>query len=1843
MAKNIKLPPPPIFDDNVATKAKLPPPPIFDTEEQISPSEWAKQRTKQIALDRQEFDAAGNDNTAPIQIAETAGEVGGALKQAVVDPVLESAKLVGRGINETMRPVVGLKRATMMRPGEARTSAIKEIGANVTTDVSRGAADIATGALGVGINMMPAMAGVNLASSVARPLITDAVKKIGGSDSQVEVANKIFDYALAAKAFGYPVVRGMAAGELFGKLADMGVNTEADWNNLNTEDKDRIINLAHNVGFFAGAGTEPTRVERNVARIGKRAGNYAVAKAEDALSYIKPIRAEDAGYTMPSGNTSEGRSSTLEILGNELPAKGGTSVPRASVINPIIATPGGQADISKTFVSAERLDASKAAVDLPNVENRLTYIDQKIDLLKVQSKDARGADREAIAKEISDLHAEKQVLSIQADNYRGIIAEVGQNIAPRRGGLLLAERNAVRPLAQEDLAGVNRPDPARQNYSIVPPEQLGENRPASSILRPEQGPGVSRNQAVPEQKVFYPDNRINVNELAKVLREAEASNTLNYAISELMYEVDRRGLQIPFAQAMEEAGAMNSYGQPPKPAEPRPAGELPPSTPPRSPEPIVFNVDEGRAKVIQDKLDRGMQLNAREIAERQKFEEAGVKFTEKPKEESISKPESAKPVEPGSEIPAVQKNRTPAESEQIVPKFKNTQEALAFGKRATPEQLAELTRLREDALARAKALQDRYAAGEKKVAQEMINVGTEAQLYREALEANGKKIEEKKPEKPVKPVKAEKPVSKKSEVPVKKGRIGRPKKYAQADENTYPIINSGFKIRPDWKLRDGKVSIVEEFEPIKDFLDLSDKPSKERLMAAENGIIRGNIDQIASEYAGEVGNPRYEDAENFRGDLVQEIDSYNSGGGFLNKEEINDRVERLVALEKDLAAFENEVAQMNPSVREMVLARVQEIWKEKLNAEQLERYENDPEAKRLAEIEDKVLSATEAGEVEEYLRLLDEVEGAGRPAGEPGARIESEVPPPERDRSGNMFSLLGGGLFLTNQLNTDDETKKKLDFVFGAMLMGGLGMALGSMKAKSIKSVADISEEAMKLYREGKMKAEDIGPFMRSKMGTALDQADAKAGARVAREIEDAIRKENDPKQGVRDAIQAGIKENLLSKELRPDMQKMLRAVSEAHQKADIPGQNRLMFMDKIGGMRRQYGPAGTELQIQVLNGDIVRRDILGFGNERLNVVKEVYKDLDVDQRDEINKSVVGALEDRANADKYLDTAEKQKVYKNVLSIFEYYKGLLREKGYKVIEEDYYTHIGKHDVIDQILQGEDLKDLNKPLDQFISEKSPYLKPRFDVEMEILKDLPKVMTSYMRSVSKEIAYKDAVEYYRGDFRKDIPVTMQGRSMDLAFHNLKNSLNPQFSQGKLMHFADQIRSNQYTGYLAYGLKQSAQNFTQRMLAEMYITPRAKEIYNEVYSPKRDYSGSKIAEIMAQSDKITPKQRKDLMMVTDDLGLETVSPLTKKFRENDFFQKAELGNWHASAAMGIMNVVANDPRFESTLKKNDGDAYKTVNELLEDKELAQKALREADVISMKTQVSPLPGSRMPANDYPLVRLFTSMKNFKLRYIQVLTDIAKPMDGIGGFRAMKIIERGMNGEVIPVEVLRVVENTRKAVEQEVKRVKEKGGKFKMEDGEEIPMQLAQDYLSFLKSKEKELNEVIGKAEPAKRSDMLKTLAKYHAALFSISLVANILGNAADYAAYNISGGAIGSQPDAEDVLNYATLNAVMDQSPMPFYRFDYPALFRPIIFPSIGNSLASAMYNKGIPTKRALARDLVPYAMNIVPFGGLIDRVTGRNISRGIVNTIAPATPKKQSTSLQMIGGPGMPGMPK
>jgi len=92
-------------------------------------------------------------------------------------------------------------------------------------------------------------------------------------------------------------------------------------------------------------------------------------------------------------------------------------------------------------------------------------------------------------------------------------------------------------------------------------------------------------------------------------------------------------------------------------------------------------------------------------------------------------PETA-PV-PVQETAPVQENGTAAKTEQPIPQFKTTNEAVAFGEQATPGQVAELERLRSETVAK----EAEYKAA-KDFSVDRTDNAFAGQLYREALEAS---------------------------------------------------------------------------------------------------------------------------------------------------------------------------------------------------------------------------------------------------------------------------------------------------------------------------------------------------------------------------------------------------------------------------------------------------------------------------------------------------------------------------------------------------------------------------------------------------------------------------------------------------------------------------------------------------------------------------------------------------------------------------------------------------------------------------------------------------------------------------------------------------------------------------------------------------------------------------------------------------------------------------------------------------------------------------------------------------------------------------------------------------
>jgi len=129
--------------------------------------------------------------------------------------------------------------------------------------------------------------------------------------------------------------------------------------------------------------------------------------------------------------------------------------------------------------------------------------------------------------------------------------------------------------------------------------------------------------------------------------------------------------------------------------------------------PIVTELDEGKSTVTYDPEKHDITIRKAE------YEEAvAVKPPPEPAVPEIAEkiPEAEKPIEPEIEIPVLT----------------NTTQAIEFGEKATPEQITELKRLREEAIERYNVLL------EKDELDEASKEATKGQLYREAYEAKEK-------------------------------------------------------------------------------------------------------------------------------------------------------------------------------------------------------------------------------------------------------------------------------------------------------------------------------------------------------------------------------------------------------------------------------------------------------------------------------------------------------------------------------------------------------------------------------------------------------------------------------------------------------------------------------------------------------------------------------------------------------------------------------------------------------------------------------------------------------------------------------------------------------------------------------------------------------------------------------------------------------------------------------------------------------------------------------------------------------------------------------------------------
>lgn len=652
-------------------------------------------------------------------------------------------------------------------------------------------------------------------------------------------------------------------------------------------------------------------------------------------------------------------------------------------------------------------------------------------------------------------------------------------------------------------------------------------------------------------------------------------------------------------------------------------------------------------------------------------------------------------------------------------------------------------------------------------------------------------------------------------------------------------------------------------------------------------------------------------------------------------------------------------------------------------------------------------------------------------------------------------------------------------------------------------------------------------------------------------------------------------------------------------------------FKSRVGEMAKSYGAAGGELTNRVHLGDIMRGSLMHEGNEYLGKIQDVFNRTKNDfERIRISESVIKALENRGQADQYLDTPEKKEVYTNTKEMLDKFRRKLDALGYET-RDDYFTHIRDVDILDQIIS--DAKDpKERGLNDLVAAESRFLKPRADARSEIKKNLPQVLFAYLKSVTKEIAYHDAVSYYYNHFADDIPISLRKHSMDRAIKLMQNSLKPEQGRGTAFRAAGWARTQQYRNFLAYNLKASVQNLTQVDFAKMRWTPETRNLVGKLWRNRKNITGPLADALEVASREQTPLMRY-LEQFTGDEPSGSKGKFATAFEKHDPFRASEDRNWGLTALGSIINSVGKHPTYPGLKARLGAEA--AINKLLEKQDVFDAALRESATTSSETQVATNPAMRGEFYDLPLQRILSMFTAFKTRQMQILSEALRSHEGINGARAQTILRRGLSGDAQPVkevEVLREIETQRVAMEKMLKKARKFREDLGISHGDVAHM------IDHLKTQERELNGIIKQIEPLSggRAQSVALVAKYMAKVAAVSVFFNVFWGLL----YDAIAGSEDDK-DAEERLSTALYKAFWDVLPTPFYGADPTKLFVGSILPNFERSASF-----GHITKRGLAKDIVSYGSSVIPFAGIVDRATNRKLSGALVDLAVPKKEKRR-----------------
>jgi len=654
-------------------------------------------------------------------------------------------------------------------------------------------------------------------------------------------------------------------------------------------------------------------------------------------------------------------------------------------------------------------------------------------------------------------------------------------------------------------------------------------------------------------------------------------------------------------------------------------------------------------------------------------------------------------------------------------------------------------------------------------------------------------------------------------------------------------------------------------------------------------------------------------------------------------------------------------------------------------------------------------------------------------------------------------------------------------------------------------------------------------------------------------------------------------------------------------------------FKERIGLLAKEYGVAGGELGQKMADANIKQQGYLENGYENfIDKVTDIYNDFDIEQRTEVNSLVFDALENRDDSSEILrDNKDAQKVYEIAKDFWDEFKKTLTSKGYAT-REDYISHAKDTFSIDNILS--DIKDIDeadiRDLNNYIKEKSRFLQKRKDADIELLRDIPSLMKSYLHSVAKALSYKDVVEFYYKDFKKNIPVAFKNRSKQTAISYMTDNLNPEIGKGGIYKVIKNIRRNLYFNFLYMNLKYAAQNYPQKILTQLYTSKEAQKMTNRIFYINRSIEGN-LQNATQEAQQINPRFTE---LVKDIEGATKSDKIRDVIEKYDIGKLSEISNWSYAEIAGIVDYLMKVPEYKG-LVKGGMTPKQAFNKLLENQDTYNGAVRSGRDLASKTQISPAPAYRPEVFARPLNRALLMFQRFRFATIEMLSETMGKLEGAEGGRALSVLRRGLSGEADDVEVLRSVETLRKNIENVFKEYK----KAKKSPELSVSNDEIDSYLNYLKFQEKELNNALKQKAPlgGSKSQIAKTWGKWYGIAVGISVAFQYLYEMRD----DFVRGIIGKdEKKNKQTAARRVFRVLNDVSPLNTYN---PSPFSTPIIPSFTNQ----MFIYGNFNKRGMFSAGVRYGFNVLPGLGFLDVLTGRVGSDAITNIVSPPKNKKKS----------------